>query len=525
MAKSNQSKQNFYGNGSWVAPAGVVSISAQVTKFFPPTGRTLFLGGFVDTVGNAWGMGNNAKGNLGNAAVASVSSPVLVLGGLSWVKVAGLGGGESGVQPCLGLANNGNIYGWGGNTNGQLGSGNVTTVSSPIIVVGGLKFSDFTTDPSFGMALALTPGGQCWAWGSNALGVLGNGTSTSAFSSPTLVVGGLIFQKVITSGATSAGLDTAGNCWTWGGNASGQLGDGTTTTRSSPVAVLGGLTFVDIVVASGNTTPKVAMFGITTAGDMYSWGQNFAGWLGTGVSPGTTLAVSSPVLVVGGLKFAQVHTGNNFGYGAVSGITTGGALYCWGVNSFGEVGSGSGVATAISSPTLVVGGLTWANFNYVNALFNSSQVVTCFGITTDGTMYAWGNGAQGLRGDGTSVQTQSSPVQVLGSLKWKWVWGAPGYGTVALQNTAYGMTLDGRVWSWGFNDQGLIGDGTITNRSSPVQVLGGLASTPLDTITAMSIPVVSGTTYSIVFTQTGVSFGGTVMSKSGGEVLTLNWET
>jgi alpha-tubulin suppressor-like RCC1 family protein len=81
-------------------------------------------------------------------------------------------------------------------------------------------------------------------------------------------------------------------------------------------------------------------------------------------------------------------------------------------------------------------------------------------VKTDGTLWAWGNGGSGRLGDDTVVN-KSSPVQIGALTTWSQVSAAAH--TVALRT-------DGTLWAWGLNASGQLGDGTVVNRSSPVQI-------------------------------------------------------
>ena len=148
---------------------------------------------------------------------------------------------------------------------------------------------------------------------------------------------------VINNGSSSYGITTTGQLYTWGNNGFGVLGVGDAINRSSPVLVLGGLTFKSAVISNSSS------YGITTAGQLYAWGNNANGVLGVG----DIVNRSSPVAVLGGLTFKSAVIYSN---GSSYGITTAGQLYAWGGNASGRLGVGDLVAR--SSPVAVLGGLT-----------------------------------------------------------------------------------------------------------------------------------------------------------------------
>jgi alpha-tubulin suppressor-like RCC1 family protein len=189
----------------------------------------------------------NSNGQLGTGNTTDRSSPgTTIIGGYDWVKVA------AGGQTCAAIKNDGTLWTWGRNQTviggftigtGGLGDGTTTNRSSPGTTVGGgTNWKQITVSggSSTGMA-AIKTDGTLWTWGININGNLGDGTSTARSSQGTKVGGGTNLKQVSSTYSTAAAVKTDGSIWTWGLNGQGQLGDGTTASRSSPGTVLGGI--------------------------------------------------------------------------------------------------------------------------------------------------------------------------------------------------------------------------------------------------------------------------------------------
>ena len=338
-------------------------------------------------------------------------------------------------------------WAWGGNQIGKLGDNTTVNKSSPVSVVGG--FCDWCQVGAGGQhSLGLRQNSQIWSWGCNTRGQLGDGTTVSK-SSPVSVVGGFTDWCQISAGDDfSLAVRQNGTAWAWGANGSGQLGDNTTASKSSPVSVVGG--FCDwCQVSAGNN----ASLAVRQNGTAWAWGGGVYGRLGNN----STTARSSPVSVVGGFTdWCQISAGDDFSLA----VRQNGTAWGWGDSVGGQLGNNnSGIGNCrFSSPVSVVGGFTdWCQVS--GGTFHS------LGLRQNGTAWAWGRSSSGQLGtDNTTCR--SSPVSVVGGFTdWAQV--------CAGADVSLGLR-NGSLLSWGSNDVGQLGDNTTTNRSSPVSVLGGI---------------------------------------------------
>jgi alpha-tubulin suppressor-like RCC1 family protein len=281
-----------------------------------------------------------------------------------------------------------------------------------------------------------------WAWGFNSGGLLGDGTTVNK-SSPVSIIGGFTDWCQISAGVNhNLGVRTNGTVWAWGCGTSGRLGDGTTVNKSSPVSVVGG--FTDWCQVSAGYFHSL---GLRSNGSSWTWGSNTYGALGDN----TLVTKSSPVSVVGGFTWCQVAAGGSHSLA----IRNNGTAWAWGRNHRGQLGDGTTVNK--SSPVAVVGGFTWCHIA-------ASRIISV-GLRSNGSLWSWGSNNYGQLGDNTTV-SKSSPVAVVGGFcDWCQV-STAGYSTLAVRT-------NGTAWAWGRNGQGQLGDNSITQRNSPVSVVGG----------------------------------------------------
>jgi alpha-tubulin suppressor-like RCC1 family protein len=346
-----------------------------------------------------------------------------------------------GAHTC-GVTTDNRAYCWGVNNFGQLGDGTTGDRIRPVAVGGGHQFLQVRAGDNH--TCGLTTDDRAYCWGNNDAGQLGDGTILPR-SLPVAVLGGRRFSQVRPGYRHTCAVNTVDVAFCWGWNFRGQLGDGTQTDRRAPVRVAGALLF-RLVVAGGFHT-----CGVTTDHRAYCWGKNDDGAVGDG-----TLHIRlRPVAVVGGLRFRQVIAGT--GIESTCGVTLGDRAYCWGENRYGRLGDGT--TTRRLRPTAVRGGLSFSGV----AL---GQGHTC-GVTLAGAAYCWGYNQSGQLGNGTNTRSLT-PVAVLGGLRFVYS------GVTAGGNGVHtcGLTTSNRAYCWGSNFAGQLGDGTMTDRLTPVPVAG-----------------------------------------------------
>ncbi|MCF2706758.1 LPXTG cell wall anchor domain-containing protein [Arcanobacterium haemolyticum] len=166
---------------------------------------------------------------------------------------------------------NGQMWAWGRNGDGQLGDGTKVAPAEPVKVAEGTKFKSVVTTASTPMTtLAIDVDGGLWAWGSNAYGQIGDGTTVTQLT-PVQVAKGTTFRDVSISYYHVLAIASDGQLWAWGRNESGQIGDGTTTDRHTPAPVAGAPRMTSI------STGSAMSMGVDTAGQLWGWGSGGSG--------------------------------------------------------------------------------------------------------------------------------------------------------------------------------------------------------------------------------------------------------
>jgi alpha-tubulin suppressor-like RCC1 family protein len=233
----------------------------------------------VTTSGGAMCWGNGGSGRLGNGLTTNALSPVSVS-----VLTAGIEKITSGFNHSCALTSTGAAYCWGSNSNGKIGDGTTTNRTSPVPVSGlGSNVQDLAAGGNHTCAV-VSGAAQCW--GSNANGQLGKGDTASVTTAGAVTGLTTGVLKISAGRSHSCAVETGGALSCWGENASGELGDGSTTQATVPVEILAsGIQDVDAGVRY--------TCGLREDGDMFCWGRNAFGGLGDG----TTTNRSAPTAV------------------------------------------------------------------------------------------------------------------------------------------------------------------------------------------------------------------------------------
>lgn len=296
--------------------------------------------------------------------------------------------------------------------------------------------------------LALTDAGEVWAFGRNAEGQLGDGTTNDSFLP--VRVGDLTGVTLVVAGTlhSLAYRDGDATLWAWGSNSSGQLARGPEVARSlTPVKI-------DIpaplaAVASGSIHSLI----LTKEGAVYAWGPNEYGQLGTG----DTAERRAPALVPLPERAIAVGAGGSH---SAAVLASEGRVYTWGWNVFGQLGRGfqgtPGAGEPVPAPVPSVTGAAAVSLGDLHCLVR----------TADGHVWAWGYNTEGQVGNGEATPAYTGVLApVLIDIEQVRSLDAGGLHSIAVKT-------NGEVWAWGNNQFAAVGNNSRADQRIPTRVVG-----------------------------------------------------
>ena len=366
------------------------------------------------------------------------------------------GGGTFGV----GIKSDGTLWVWGM----PLGERFVYSRRSPVQV--GTANNWVMVSAGYNNFLGITNDGKLWAWGQNDLGQLGDGTTNT--SNNLLQIGNAsnwVSVSASTGGNHSLGVTSDGKLWAWGWNEMGQLGNGTFIDKHSPIQVGTATNWVSVSAGTDYS------LGLTSGGEIWSWGNNDYGQLGR--SNGQQ---QIPSQIGIGSNWTSIEAGCSFSYG----ITNDGKLWAWGQNAGGSLGDGTTINRY--SPIQIGVDTNWSSV--------SAKCYLNLGITNDGKL--WQLNSPSL-----------SPAQIGNSSNW--------ISASASYTRSIGITNDRKSWAWGSNEVGQLGDGTITDRTEPGEMVHAY-SVSYDNST---VNIGKNTSFKVITSETGLTYQWQVSTNGG----------
>lgn len=311
---------------------------------------------------------------------------------------------------------------------------------------------------------------EAYCWGDNRSSQTGTPSATQQYTlTPTKVPQGAMpvgvkVRQVAAGRDHSCAVGSDAKVYCWGNNANGQLGTGDNTSSSAPVAVLqgaipAGVTAQQVFTSGDGGTATSCLIGSDAW--LYCWGAGANGKLGNG---GTANALTPVALQRGVIPAGAVIKSASIGGFTACAIASNDQVYCWGLNSLGQLGNGT-TGGSQATPVAVSQG---ARPNLQANEIQTSGYHACV-IGTDSKPYCWGNNGGGRLGD-NSTTSRTTPVAVSQG---------------AVPTTAFAKALDvsddntcmlgtnGKMYCWGTNTYSRLGDNTTTDRLTPIEVLQG----------------------------------------------------
>ncbi len=383
-----------WGSGSGGQMGNGQGVDALPSQVVMPDGIASFSQVSVDTTlscgiantGNIYCWGAGGSGQIGNGANDSVNVPTQVImpSGITSFNMVSTNASFS----CA-IANNGNLYCWGGAGSGQIGNGDNAGVNVPTAVTmpsGVESFTTVSTNTQFSCAIANN--GKVYCWGTGNHSQIGNGANTNV-NTPTSVVmpsGVESFTAISTSGDFSCGIANTGSLYCWGYGPQGQLGTGNVTSANVPTSVTMPNGVESFTAISTNANFSCA---IANTGTIYCWGAGPNGQIGN--SNNGQVNVPTAVTMPNGVtSFTAVSTNLNFSCA----LANTGQVYCWGKGGSGQIGNGT-YTTNVNLPTLVTMPNGVTSFTSISTNSNFSCA-----LANNNNLYCWGNGGAGQIGNG-----------------------------------------------------------------------------------------------------------------------------
>jgi alpha-tubulin suppressor-like RCC1 family protein len=308
-------------------------------------------------------------------------------------------------------------------------------------VVGAPPFRSISAGAKHTCAVALDFSAYCW--GSNDDGALGSAGPTA--ESPRAVAGSVNFTSISAGASHTCGVATDGTAYCWGRNDRGQLGTNDTLARTLPTAVSATSHFLDLSSGDARTC------GRTSDGQVLCWG---AIWVFREQGLEFTRAQLVPQAVPSAPALGVLSVGA-FTTCGIAGTTA----VCWEANPHGEMGNGTTDGSTV--PLAVAGGLSFASI--------AAGIIQTCGVTSDGGVYCWGNDSFGQLGVspaslGAACAVQQLPCSLV-PLRVP-VWRAFRTISTGLGNHVCGVTRKTNVYCWGLGSLGQLGYGKLSVATS-----------------------------------------------------------
>ncbi len=389
--------------------------------------------------GSLFCWGRNSEGQLGDGTTTRSAIPKLVKPGTTFVRV------RTGLAHVCAIATSGQLFCWGRNHATQVKAGENGRHTAPLLVDASTDWSDLALGTSH--SCGLKSDGRVLCWGTNGYGATAQSTFGYAIT-PTPVGASKDWSEVWAFGESTCASKLDGSVMCWGGQELGSFGLGTTASLAMPTPLAKSMT----KVAPG----RFHACGLTPAGGIECSGNGGSGNLGLGTTSNATTfgPINSAGKPWAGLVWTNVASGES----ASCALSSTGALYCWGSNCYGQVDATTTTSTlsnlALVAPAL---GNGWTNLAV-------GQNHHC-GTRADGSLRCWGRNRDGQIGNGKAEE--SSCTIKTGPFDHGTGWSTS---IAAGVSHTCAVKADGTLWCWGDNANGQLGDDTTAAKTVPVAV-------------------------------------------------------
>ena len=374
------------------------------------------------------------------------------------------------------------LFGFGGNSTGNLGNGSTSTITTVTQIGSGTSWSkvygsrgdiDSTATTTTNLSFVIKSDNTLWTAGSNSDGATGLGTTTGNTTTLTQVGIDNKWVKIATCASTpnfTLAIKNDGTLWGWGDNSVSQLGTGNTTNHTSPFQIGVATDWADVSCSGHGSIGDMFAVAVKTTGTLWGWGSNLSGGTGQGTTSGTT---TSPTQIGSSTLWKQVACGSGAGAGVAPtstasfalAVRTDGTLWGWGINGNATINN---TGTNYTSPIQIGVATLW------DKVFAGGPVGMA--IRTDGTLWSWGCNRQGGPAQGSTGNTfVTSPTQVGSATNWQMV-------SLSCQSgfsgaAGAGLRTDGTLWAWGSNSAYNLGSGSSSPSSTGTVTQVGSATT------------------------------------------------
>lgn len=347
---------------------------------------------------------------------------------------------SNGLYHTIALRSDGTLWAWGGNEDGQLGSGNYLDNGLPQQI--GNENNWKAIECGMYHTVALKNDGTLWAWGKNNLRQLGNGSGASSINHPIQIDTATDWEAIAAHNNHSVAIKTNGTAWTWGNYDHNEffLLDDPQPNIAAPVQLPGS----GFKAASASDASNLLL---KADGTLWGNGRSFHYELGLSASltfDETLIFYPQPIQIGAAGDWKSLASGNRFSLA----LKTDGSLWGWGIDLTHSDGTFSKTPRQMGTDT------DWIEV--------TAGITHGLGLKSDGTLWGWGTNMEGQIADATSANIHTNPARIGDDNDWESVH--------SKYKSSFAIKSDGTLWSWGLNSNGQLGNGTTTNSFMPILI-------------------------------------------------------